>query len=183
MTPTFNHRRALALVALLALLLCQPFVTAAHDTGGDSAGDPEDYRRTLIIVKATADYRDALRAAREAARKLQLKLDLRERTENKQLGLTHPLDYCMHVWNKFPCYEPRMQTMEDGEYVTLEYSTGYNAHATRIGTADPKFPVGLYLVVVASGDRDAMTALLPRVKTQYPKAYILLAPFSGECTH
>jgi hypothetical protein len=80
--------------------------------------------KDFVIVTSTPDYRAAVRAARDAARQLDVRLDLRKLSPHAKGGLTFPRTDCEESAFEYPCYVARGRD-DDGAYVSVEYSTAY----------------------------------------------------------
>jgi len=99
------------------------------------------FDKDFVIVRSTAKYEEARRVATEAARRLQIPLNLRDLAPHPSLGLTFPRKDCEDGRFEYPCYIARGRG-DDGFYVSIEYSSAY-----------PGFKPGLYVVIVASEDK------------------------------
>lgn len=102
--------------------------------------------KDFVIVRSTRSYAAALRAARDAARRLDVRLDLRNLSPHSKGGLTFPKRDCEGSTFEFPCYVARGRG-DDGAYVSIEYSTPYAG-----------FRPGLYIVIAASDAKDGQVA-------------------------
>jgi hypothetical protein len=132
--------------------------------------------KSFVILKATADYRDAHKVAITAAQRLSVKLNLRDLSPYERGGhpeLTWSKESCLEEFGSFPCYVPRGR-WNDGEYLSIETSDGYSG-----------FRPGLYLVVLASGPpADPMlAAALRRARVVYPTVTFKTAPIYIGCIH
>lgn len=124
----------------------------------------------MLIVLSTKNYADAKRIAAEAAKKLSVKLDLRELVPNKETGLTYSKADCENEGG-FPCYISRGR-YDDGDYVSIEYSNAFNG-----------FVKGYYIVIAASGNKDITSPALIKAKKIYPSAYVKQADVYIGCMH
>lgn len=130
--------------------------------------------RSFVIVKSTADYREALNAAQNASYEMDLRLDLRDLQPNAEIGLTWPDSECVNNGWEYPCFVPRGR-FDNGVYVSIEYSNAYKG-----------FAQGYYIVVVASGAADAeevLAAMLKKTQAIYPDAYRKKTEVYMGCMH
>lgn len=101
--------------------------------------------KELVILRSTKDYRAALLTARQAARQLQLPLDLEGYHPHPIAGLTLSKADCANSGFDYPAYIPRGYGLAaDSAFVSIEYSSGYS-----------EFAKGYYLVVAAVGQPGA----------------------------
>ena len=140
--------------------------------GGDAA-EPDVVPKAFVILKATPSYADARAAAAAAAETLAIRMDLRQLSPDRTLGLTFPEADCVDEFGEYPCYVPRGR-WDDGVYLSVEHTSSYQG-----------FDEGQYIVVLASGaphDR-SVRAALRRAKSAYPDAVIKTAPVYLGCIH
>jgi hypothetical protein len=78
----------------------------------------------FVIVKSTADYKEAARFAAEASRRLGLPLKLRDLRPTVKGGLSFPKGVCEENGWESPCYLARGR-YDDGSYVSIEHTSGY----------------------------------------------------------
>ena len=129
--------------------------------------------KDFVIVKSTARYREARLAAADAAKRLGIRLDLRNLSPHRKSGLTFSKKECEESEFDYPCYVARGRD-DDGSYASVEYSTAYAG-----------FRPGLYVVIVASDEkggqiaRDAATA----AKRVFKDAYVRRTGVYMGCMH
>jgi hypothetical protein len=117
----------------------------------------------FVIVRSTTNYEEARRIATEAARRLEIPLNLRDLSPHPPGGLTFPKKDCEDSAFDYPCYLARGRA-DDGFYASIEYSSAYSG-----------FKPGLYIVIVASEAKDgpivkrAMKAAKRRFKDAYTR--------------
>ena len=135
--------------------------------------DPDIVRKAFVILKATPSYADARGVAMSASEKLAIRLDLRELTPDREMGLTFSEDACKNEFGEYPCYVPRGR-WDDGVYLSIEHSSSYEG-----------FEEGHYLVVLASGGpRDrSVAAALRRARGAFPETVVKTAPIYVGCLH
>jgi hypothetical protein len=126
-----------------------------------------------VIVKSTSQYKEARQIAERAARRLKLRLDLRGLAPSKNGGLTFSKKVCEASEWDFPCYLARGGD-DDGVYVSIEHTDAF-----------PEFARGLYMVVVASGDKgDALLENVARTaKPAFPDVYTRTTGVYVGCMH
>ncbi|WPV69978.1 hypothetical protein [Chitinophaga sp. LS1] len=119
--------------------------------------------KQIIIVRSTKSYEEALTAAKDAAKKLGKKLDLRELSPNAKTGLTLSEAACKTGGSDekdFPYYPARGDGNADNDdYISVEYSNAYK-HLSG----------GYYIVVAGIQDVEAKK-LLAEVKAVFKDAY------------
>lgn len=122
--------------------------------------------KQVIIVRSTKSYEEALTAAKDAAKRLGKKLDLRELQPNAKTGLTLSEAACKTGGSDekdYPYYPARGDgNAENDDYVSVEYTDAYKG-----------FAKGFYIVVVGITDVSGAAAekLLAEVKKVYGDAY------------
>ncbi|BAV04744.1 hypothetical protein SAMN05421788_11153 [Filimonas lacunae] len=123
--------------------------------------------KQIIIVKSTKDYNDALTTAKEAAKRLNKKLDLRGLSPNAKIGLSMSQADCNGTGGSdskdYPCYEARGDgNATNDDYISIEYSSVYKG-----------LTKGYYIVVAGITDVKSSEAdkLLAQVKKVYNDAY------------
>jgi hypothetical protein len=129
--------------------------------------------KEFVIILSSTSYKAALRTAKEAATKLQYKLDLRDLQMNKESGLTWDKKTCENEWDEFPCYVARGR-YDDGSYVSIEYSDAYQG-----------FRKGYYIVIVAAGEKGSteVKTALTKAKSFYKTAYSKSTKVYMGCMH
>jgi hypothetical protein len=129
--------------------------------------------KDFVIVRSTGTYRDARRAATNAANRLGMPIDLRGLSPHRKGGLTFTKKECEDNAFDYPCYIARGRD-DDGRYVSIEYSTAYDG-----------FRPGLYVVIVASdakGGRIAADAAAAARKV-FKDAYVRRTGVYVGCIH
>ncbi len=114
-----------------------------------------------------------MKKAADASKRLKLKLDLRELSPNKEIGLSHNEKACENDFGFFPCYVARGRN-DDGSYVSIEYSDAYI-----------EFEKGYYMVVLASYPSGNATNRLLHSRAQkvYKDAYLKSSKVYTGCIH
>jgi hypothetical protein len=155
------------------ILLIMLFLSGA--IFADSAIDDEAYpipkeKKEFLIVKATKNYKEAKKYAKNISKKLEIKLDLRGLIFHESNFLTEPKEVCEEHWGKegFPCYIARGR--EDDVYVSVEHTNQYD-----------EFSNGYYIVVVATGEK--LDTRLKKVKKVVKDAYVKRAIIYMGCLH
>lgn len=127
--------------------------------------------KEFLILKSTRDYDEALAGAREASKRLNLKLDLRGLAPHKETGLTFSREECAKdPLYPYPSHLPRGR-FDDGEYVSVEFSSGYQG-----------FAEGYYLVMAASGET-VPAALRAAATRAFPGTCVKQASVYMGCMH
>jgi hypothetical protein len=123
---------------------------------------------SFLIIHSSKNYGAALQVAKEASSKLGIEINLRGYYQDEEFGLKTdvPCD-CgeVHGYTAHGRYD-------DGDYISIEYSDSY-----------PEFTKGLYIVIVASGGKQDLTATLSEIKGFYSDAYIKTASIYVGCMH
>lgn len=129
--------------------------------------------KEFVIVKSTPAYGEARRAAVDAAKRLGVRLDLRELSPHRRGGLTFPRKECEDSAFDYPCYVARGRD-DDGFYVSVEYSTAYAG-----------FRPGLYVVIVASDEKGGPIAMDAAIKAKklFKDAYVRRTGVYMGCIH
>jgi hypothetical protein len=127
----------------------------------------------FLIAKSTPDYSEALAVAKSAAQFLGLPLRLRDPIPNEKTGLTYPPADCEREVGKYPCYFARGR-FDSGAYVSIEHSSAY-----------PEFKPNLFIVILASGDKNGsmLKATLEKARKRIPDAYLRTAGVYMGCVH
>lgn len=127
----------------------------------------------FVIVKSTPSYQAALRRAREVARRLDVRLDLRELSPHTEGGLTFPKSDCEESAFEYPCYVARGRD-DDGAFVSIEYSTAYAG-----------FRPGLYIVIAASDVKGGQIAKdsVKAARKVFKDAYVRRTGVYMGCIH
>jgi hypothetical protein len=123
---------------------------------------------SFLIIHSSKNYDEAMKVAKEAHSKLGIEINLRGYYHDEEFGLKTdvPCD-CGEVHG----YTARGR-FDDGDYVSIEHSDSYS-----------EFTKGLYIVIVASGGKQDLTAALSEVKGFYSDAYIKTASIYVGCMH
>ena len=158
------------LIAFL-ILLCSNIY--AQDAVDSVSVEDMMVEKEFVIILSSTDYKAALRTAKEAAAKLQLKLDLRDLKMNKESGLTFDKKICESELEGYPCYLARGRD-EAGSYVSIEYSDAYNG-----------FSKGYYIVIIADGEKGSTDVknTLTKAKSIYKNAYAKSTKVYMGCMH
>lgn len=162
-------------VILVFLLACPMFSVGQVDPGCF-------VRKYFLLIQSSAYYGAALQTAKNAAKELNIKLDLRGLIpdKNPDIGLSLPADTCIKYSKQegdddgdSSCYMARGR-WDDGVYISIEYSNAYDG-----------FSKGYYIVVAGSStEKDqALMAALQKVKTKYSDAYIKASKVYMCCMH
>jgi hypothetical protein len=141
---------------------------------GDENVKAQTVEMDFVIVKSTASYGDARRAANGAAKRLGVRLDLRNLSPHSEGGLTWSKKECEDDAFDYPCYVARGGRADDGFYVSIEYSTAYTG-----------FKPGLYIVVVASDTKGGQVAKLAAkaARKAFKDAYVRRTGVYLGCLH
>lgn len=157
-----------ATIILLFLTILYFFNLKAQESDLSS----QTVNKKFVIIFSSKDYDQALKISEEAAKKLDIKLDLRDLTKNGTIGLTWSKEICEGDGGTgYPCYVPRGR-YDDGEYISIEYSNYYQG-----------FTKGYYIVIISSGDSERTKEVLNNAKTYYSDAYIKQASVYLGCMH
>lgn len=157
--------------ALFLILVFTNIISFAQDTDSTEA---EPYiEKEFVIIQSTPDYNSALNTAKNAAYKLNTKLDLRGLKKNKQIGLSWSQKVCDNEWDEFPCYVARGR-WDDGDYVSIEYSNAYSG-----------FKKGYYIVIISSGVKgeNSVKDALTKARAIYKDAYKKISKVYVGCMH
>lgn len=146
------------IIALIALLS----ITAFGQT------DNQSVKKSFLIINSSKNYSKSLKKAQKAANSLGIPMNLRNMYENPEGGLSSS-ETC--GCGEQHGYIPRGRG-DDGKYISIEYSSAFLT-----------FKKLFYIVVVASGERDELTKLLPEIRKYYPDAYIKDSPVYMGCMH
>lgn len=156
---------ALGGVLTLTLSLGTPASCTAQSPAADKFNT--EVPKDIIILGSTTDYKGALGLAREAARKLGRKLDLRGLKPVAGTGLTMSEKDCLGAGGGddlgYPCYQARGDgAAANDDYISIEYSNAYKGFAR-----------GYYIVVAAITDVQtaALKKRLASIQNVYPQAY------------
>ncbi len=122
----------------------------------------------FLILASTTDYEEALAVAKEAAPKLNLKIDLKGYYPSEEEGLTTD-ETCGCGLNHG--YIPRGRS-DDGDYISIEYSGSFE-----------NFADGYYIVVASSGERKEVLKTRDQAKEFYPQAYAKSSKVYVGCMH
>jgi len=146
----------------------------ARMSRADDSDEPSPWvKKSFVILKSTGSYDEAHRFSIAAAKALDARLDLRDLSPDKKVGLTFSRKACQHEIGSFPCYWPRGR-FDDGVYVSIEYSNGYKG-----------FKDGLYIVILANGgtEDENIKSALRHARAIYPDAYVKTTPVYLGCVH
>ena len=132
---------------------------------------PQNVSKHFLIILSTKNYESAKILAKESAKKLNLKLDLRGLRQNSESGLTFTTKECEGNGWDYPCYVSRGR-YDDGEYVTIDYSDAFEG-----------FAKGYYVVTTASGDAAFVKKALAKVRNVYKTAYLKKTDVYIGCMH
>jgi hypothetical protein len=164
MKINITHR--FAMLCAFLLLIC---VTSVYAQDNFNTEVPKD----IIILKSTKDYKAAIATAKQAASRLNKKLDLRGLSPNKKMGLTMSQADCEGIG--YPCYQARGDgNAFNDSYISVEYSNAYKG-----------FAKGFYIVVAAitSVKSASLKAQLAAINQLYPDAYAKRTYIWFGCMH
>lgn len=123
--------------------------------------------KQIIIIKSSKNYEEALATARDAAKRLNKKLDLRGLRPDPKIGLTMSESDCHGTGGSddlgYPCYQARGDgNAENDDYISVEYSNVYKGMTK-----------GFYIVVAGITDISGAAAekQLAQVKQVFSDAY------------
>lgn len=160
------------LIVFLSLFF---IAAAAYAQDGYNIEVPKD----IIIIQSTKDYKSALVTAKQAARQLHKKLDLRRLTPHTKNGLTASKQDCYGSGGGddigYPCYWARGDgNAFNDDYISIEYSNAYKG-----------FAKGYYIVVAAITDvkSTAMKKQLAFINKTYHNAYAKRTYIWRGCMH
>jgi hypothetical protein len=172
MLPIALRVLLLSLAAHAGSQLSERELQEAMDEGAEFV-KAQTVEKDFVIVKSTPDYRAAVRAARDAARQLGVRLDLRSLSPHAKGGLTFPKKDCEESAFEYPCYVARGRD-DDGAYVSVEYSTAYAG-----------FRPSLYIVVAASDSQGGQIAkdALKAARKVFKDAYARRTGVYMGCMH
>lgn len=128
----------------------------------------QEVSKSFLIVNSTKNYSAALKSARKAANELGIPMNLRNCYKDKEEGLTSS-EVC--GCGEKHGYIPRGRS-DDDQYISIEYSSSYE-----------NFAPGYYIVVVSSGEEEAVKSLLPKVKEFNKSAYVKKSNVYIGCMH
>src|SRR5882757_2957588 len=98
----------------LVIFFCFTTIVSAQEQ------EPPYVKVNFVIIQSTKNYDSAKATALTAAKKLQIKLNLRGLKPNKKSGLTFSKNDCENEGG-YPCYIARGR-YDSGEYVSIEWS-------------------------------------------------------------
>lgn len=136
-------------------------------------------KKGMLIIYSTKNYNAAKKFAKQAAKKLALKLDLRNLSPNKQEGLTFSKADCDSNNWEYPCYVARGR-WDDGEYISIEHTKRLSVNNSNY---ESDFKENLYVVIAASGDKSITQPALQKAKKIYTTAYVKKANVYIGCIH
>lgn len=163
----------MAMIRNFLLVICIALISGVHFAHAEEVDPNLFIKKSFVILFATKDYQQALRAARLAAEKAKLSLNLRGLKWHASNKLTFSKQGCRDDGFEYPCYLTRAYD-DDGEYVTIDWSNGFD-----------DFQSGYFIVTAAGGDPGApqLTKTLQRVKPVFPDAYIKTTRVYIGCMH
>lgn len=161
---------------ILSTALAEPTNTDA-EVVIDQASMLNQYAEVSFVIAASEkSYAQALLKA--ATLSEQSKIMFRSNGINfdpshldKDGGLTYAQSECEGNGWDYPCYESRGR-WDEGTYITIEYSSAIQG-----------FTPGLYVVIAASGTKDALKPTLQTVKKFVPDAYMKTSSVYIGCMH
>jgi hypothetical protein len=154
---------------IYSIILLFSFNTTNAQT--KTAEDRPYVKKSFLIILSSKSYAEAKNLATEAAKKLNIKLDLRALKPNKESGLTFNAKECEGNGWDYPCYVSRGR-YDDGEFVTIDYSDAFDGFAT-----------GYYIVTTASGNAMLVKTALAKIKKVYKTAYTKQTEIYIGCMH
>lgn len=128
----------------------------------------QEVSKSFLIVSSTKNYSAALKSAQKAANKMGIPMNLRNCYKDKEEGLTSS-EIC--GCGEKHGYIPRGRG-DDGQYISIEYSSSYE-----------NFSPGYYIVVVSSGEEEAVKSLLTRAQEFNKSAYVKKSNVYMGCMH
>jgi hypothetical protein len=117
--------------------------------------------KRFIVLKQTKSYADANKSAANAARKLKIKLDLRDLSEHEDTGLSASKKTCEENLFYYPCYVARGR-YDDEISVSIEHADGYH-----------DFKKGHFIVMLASSavNNPEIEKFLKKAKAKFPEVF------------
>jgi hypothetical protein len=160
----------LMLNLLFTLISCLAALAPHQPAAQDDAWVTKD----ILILQSTRDYKTALATARQAAARLRMPLNLEGYQPHAQSGLTMSKADCADNGFDYPAYVARGRNAEEGAFVSVEYSSGYN-----------HFADGYYLVVAAVGAPGSATVrnVSTSARQWYADAYAKRTKVWVGCMH
>ena len=130
--------------------------------------------KDILILRSTKVYAAALETARQAAARLHTRLDLEGYRPNPQSGLSLSKVACAENGFGYPAYVARGRENEATNFVSIEYSNGYDG-----------FTKGYYLVVAAIGQPGSAVVLqaTSAARQWYSDAYVQRTRVWVGCVH
>ena len=111
-------------IYLLSLIFSLNNLYAQTQTDQDLQYSVKDF----LIILSSKNYESAKTIAIEAAKTLNIKLDLRGLNPNLKSGLSFSSKQCEENGWDYPCYISRGR-YDDGEFVTIDYSNTFQGFA------------------------------------------------------
>ena len=131
--------------------------------------------KTIVILRSTRSYPEALATAKKAANALGRPFQLDGNHPHQTHGLSPSPADCEANAYDYPCYTARGHGgAQDSDYLSVEYSDGYTGLAK-----------GYYIVVAAlvEPNSPALKATLTRIRRAYPAAYAKRTALWRGCMH
>lgn len=128
----------------------------------------QEVSKFFLIVNSTKSYSAALKSAQKAANKMGIPMNLRNCYKDKEEELTSK-EVC--GCGEKHGYIPRGRG-DDGEYISIEFSSSYE-----------NFAPGYYIVVVSSGEEEAVKPLLSKAQKFNKSAYVKKSNVYMGCMH
>ena len=155
------------------LLLIGFLLSFGQNLKAQEEAQNQQVQKEFLILYSGRDYAKALQCARSAAKRLQLRLDLRNLKPHPELGLSDGRKECEDNFGFYPCCLSRGY-YPDGTYLSVEHSSAF-----------PGFRSGYYIVVAAAfpkGD-SALPPLLRKARKAFPDAYLKVSSVYTGCLH
>lgn len=135
-----------------------------------TSGEGPYLKVDFLIIKSTPDYQEAIKFADKAKVNLDLPF------QGKEDCVPDSAEGYVCYW-ECGCGETHEGYLsrgryDAGNYVSIEHSFGYT-----------EFTSGLYMVMVSSGETQAVKSYLEQAKKFYPDAYIKSATVYVGCLH
>jgi hypothetical protein len=139
----------------------------------DSTNEDMFVKKDFLILLSTKSYKAALTTAKKVSSSMNLKLDLRGLTENKESGLSFSQKQCKEDDIEYPAYYARGR-WDDGVYISIEYSDAYT-----------EFAKGYYIVIAASGTKEEneIKTAYKKIKPGFKDAYFKSSKVYMGCMH
>ncbi len=161
---------------ILSTALAEPTNTAAEIVTDQDIMFNQYAEVSFVIAASEKSYAQALLKAATLSEQSNIvfrsngvHFDPKHKTDNG--GLTYTQSECEGNGWDYPCYVSRGR-WDDGSYITVEYSSAIQS-----------FTPGLYVVIAASGTKDALKPTLQTVKQFVPDAYMKTSSVYIGCMH